>query len=57
MGRFKRWWFGAEVEKDYALVSCTVAPGFEFADFELADRKVLLDRFPQHSDLITRLIH
>ncbi len=32
-------WFGAEVsEKDsYALASCIVAPGFDFADFELAD--------------------
>ena len=35
-------WFGAEVVEagpgaaDFALVGCTVAPGFDFADFELA---------------------
>lgn len=51
------WWFGAEVlEADsYALVSCTVHPGFEFADFELGDREVLLDQFPQHAELIQRM--
>lgn len=50
-------WFGAEVDRDYALVSCTVAPGFDFSDFDLADRAVLLEQFPQHSDLIARLTH
>jgi len=50
-------WFGAEVEKGYALVSCTVAPGFDFSDFELADRETLLKAFPQHRDLIVRLTH
>jgi hypothetical protein len=28
------------------LVSCTVAPGFDFADFELADRDKLINEFP-----------
>jgi predicted cupin superfamily sugar epimerase len=50
-------WFGAEVKKDYALVSCTVAPGFDFTDFELADRQTLLTQYPQHRDLIVRLTH
>jgi predicted cupin superfamily sugar epimerase len=50
-------WFGAEVDRDYALVSCTVAPGFDFFDFDLADRSALLGQFPQHGDLITRLTH
>ncbi len=50
-------WFGAEVEKGYALVSCTVAPGFDFTDFELADRQALLKQYPQHRDLIVRLTH
>jgi predicted cupin superfamily sugar epimerase len=33
-------WFGAKVaiENSYTLSGCTVAPGFDFADFELADR-------------------
>lgn len=50
-------WFGAQVDSDYALVSCTVAPGFDFSDFELAERAALLEQFPQHSDLIVRLTH
>lgn len=37
---------------DYSLVSCVVAPGFEFADFELGDRDQLLSVYPQHFDLI-----
>jgi predicted cupin superfamily sugar epimerase len=50
-------WFGAEVEESgaYALVGCTVAPGFDFADFELARRVELEARWPQHADLIARL--
>ncbi|MCY7350683.1 MAG: cupin domain-containing protein [Cytophagaceae bacterium] len=37
-------WFGAKpaMPEGYALVGCTVAPGFDFADFELADRAALL---------------
>lgn len=32
-------WFGATVEDGgYALVGCTVAPGFDFADFEMAEQ-------------------
>lgn len=50
-------WFGAEVLDDagYALLGCTVAPGFDYADFELADSAALLSRFPQHAALIQRL--
>ena len=50
-------WFGAKpaMSEGYALVGCTVAPGFEFADFELADRAVLLAQFPQHQTAIERL--
>ena len=38
-------WFAAKpVEADsYALVSCVVAPGFVFEDFELANRQHLID--------------
>jgi predicted cupin superfamily sugar epimerase len=50
-------WFGAEADYDYALVSCTVAPGFDFCDFDLGERATLLGKFPQHADLITRLTH
>jgi uncharacterized protein len=38
----------------YALVGCTVAPGFEFADFHLAGRAVLTAAYPQHAELIAR---
>lgn len=49
-------WFGAElVGTQYALVGCTVSPGFDFADFELADKEQLSARYPQHATLISRL--
>ena len=50
-------WFGAALPDgiDYALVGCSVAPGFEFSCFELAERRDLLARFPAHRALIERL--
>jgi len=47
-------WFAASViqENAYALVSCTVSPGFDFSDFVLPTRKELLAKFPQHEKLI-----
>lgn len=42
---------------EYALAGCTVAPGFDFADFELANRTDLLHSYPHHASLITRLTH
>jgi uncharacterized protein len=47
-------WFGSKVAAggDYSLVGCTVSPGFDFNDFELADRKSLSALYPQHSALI-----
>jgi predicted cupin superfamily sugar epimerase len=42
-------WFGAihesEQTHEYTLVGCTVSPGFEFADFEMATRTGLLEEF------------
>jgi len=29
------WWQAAQSQGAYSLVSCVVAPGFEFTDFEL----------------------
>jgi predicted cupin superfamily sugar epimerase len=51
------WWFAATVEQPnaYSLVGCTVAPGFDFADFELADREALRLLYPRHGGLIDRL--
>lgn len=39
----------------YTLVSCVVAPGFEFEDFELATREHLLATYPEHQALIEQL--
>lgn len=50
-------WFGARVilENDYSLVGCTVAPGFDFLDFELAVRSDLTLKFPRHTEIINML--
>ena len=47
-------WFAATVvrENDYALVGCTVSPGFSFQDFELPSKKELIAKFPMHAQLI-----
>ena len=49
-------WFASnvEVENSYALIGCTVAPGFHFDDFESADRKILSDKYPKLKDIIHR---
>lgn len=53
----KDYWFAAKVTKlnSYALVGCTVAPGFDFRDFKLADRNALITQFPEHTETITSL--
>ena len=38
----------------YALVGCDVAPGFEFADFHLTSRSLLIAAYPQFAPLIAR---
>ena len=50
-------WFAAKVNQadSYSLVGCNVAPGFDFSDFELAEKSALLERFPQHQELISRM--
>jgi uncharacterized protein len=62
-------WFGAVIEQTlhfsqnqgemghprFALVGCTVAPGFDFEEFELAKHHELVRLFPQHRELIERL--
>ena len=42
-------------EHGYTLVGCTVAPGFDFADFEMPSRAELLQLFPQHAFVIEEL--
>lgn len=50
-------WFGSRVRDGggFSLVGCTVYPGFDFNDFEMAGRHELIKRFPQHQTLITEL--
>jgi uncharacterized protein len=50
-------WFAARCveEQSFTLISCSVAPGFDFADFELADRQGLSKEFPKHAMIITEL--
>lgn len=50
-------WFASRVEEEngFALCGCTVAPGFDFEDFELADRSPLQELYPQHKELIGTL--
>ena len=44
----KNTWFAAHLKytSGYALVGCTVSPGFHFDDFELGNRESLLEQFP-----------
>lgn len=50
-------WFGSRCanKKGYTLVGCTVAPGFDFADFEMAERDALQQHYPQHEEIIKQL--
>jgi uncharacterized protein len=49
-------WFAARLphSQSYALVGADVAPGFDFADFEMGERDALIVAFPQHQSLIER---
>jgi predicted cupin superfamily sugar epimerase len=50
-------WFGARVNdvSSFALIGCTVTPGFDYKDFELGRRSDLIKLFPQHKSLILSL--
>ena len=52
-------WFAAEVQEknSFAFVGCTVAPGFDFRDFVMPNRKELVALFPKHKDIISKLSH
>lgn len=47
-------WFAARCcdPATYALVGCTVAPGFEFSEFEIGDAQALAQAYPQHRAII-----
>lgn len=49
-------WFAAKVNEphSFSLLGCTVAPGFDFHDFQLANKNLLLQQFPQHNAVIEK---
>jgi len=49
-------WFAAHVSQpnSYSLIGCTVSPGFDFADFTLADRTQLVTLYPHLTEIITK---
>lgn len=52
----KNTWFAAQplsAQDDFCLVSCVVAPGFHFDDFELAESAALIANFPSYEAHIT----
>jgi predicted cupin superfamily sugar epimerase len=52
-------YFAACVQEgtDYALMGCTVSPGFDFRDFEMPSRAALIRQFPEQEAIITHLTH
>jgi uncharacterized protein len=50
-------WFAAEVASadSFSLLGCTVAPGFDFEDFEMGRREELIMLFPRLKEIISRL--
>lgn len=50
-------WFAVELhdKQGFSLVGCAVAPAFTFENFELANKSDLVQKFPQHRQLIERL--
>lgn len=52
-------WFASRpaAQSRYALVGCTVSPGFDFTDFEMAERNSLAKEFPPYADLIRELTY
>ena len=49
--------FGSSVEEGYALVSCTVIPGFDFKDFKLFTQEELIQRYPAHEEMIRKMAY
>ena len=50
-------WFAAELrdKSSFALAGCSVCPGFEYNDFELANSSHLCNKYPEHKTIIERL--
>jgi predicted cupin superfamily sugar epimerase len=50
-------WFASKPApgSEYCFVGCTVSPGFEFDDFELANATTLSNAYPQNKEIIKEL--
>jgi len=50
-------WFASECAEgsNFSFVGCTVSPGFDFADFELAIGDQLIRKYPDFTGLIRKL--
>ena len=50
-------WFAAGIPSGngFTLASCAVAPGFDFAEFEMARKSELIEEYPQHISLFNKL--
>lgn len=50
-------WFASRLAPggEFALVGCSVSPGFDYVDFELAERDALIQKYPDYAELITEL--
>ncbi len=51
------YWFAAQPAdpEGFCLVGCTVSPGFDFNDLEMANRESLIFEYPQHAAIIQKL--
>jgi uncharacterized protein len=49
------WQAAVSAGHGFSLCGCTVAPGFDFADFEMPSRDEVMARFPQHRAVVERL--
>lgn len=47
-------WFAAASAGQYSLVGCTVAPGFDFSDWEIGRRDEMIKACPQHRRAIEK---
>ena len=47
-------WFSSTSFGEYSLVGCTVAPGFDFADFEMGKKHDLQREFPEHAEILEK---
>ena len=45
-------WFAVQTKGSFTLVGCSVAPGFNFEDFEIATFEKLSKIYPQHIEII-----